>query len=128
MALTTDDIVAIRQLYAAYCFAIDERDGEAFSQCFTADGSMGGGPGGPPVVGRRSLARFAAKARSGIRHVVVNVHAEGEGDVATGRAYFAAFGVGDGPARLLTTGTYRDTLRREDGTWCFAERAYTPDA
>ena len=42
MALSGDDVTMIQQLYAAYCLAIDDADGDAFSACFTADGSLGG--------------------------------------------------------------------------------------
>ena len=74
------------------------------------------------------MARFAASMRPGLRHVVVNMHVDGNGDEALGRAYFAAFSVGGGNVKVLTTGTYRDQLRRVDGAWLFAERAYSPDA
>ncbi len=127
MALTTDDIVAIRQLYAAYCHAIDEQDGESFSHCFTPDGCVGGA-GGAPVVGHEALAKFAGGMRPGLRHVVFNVHVDGSGDDALGRAYFAAYSVAERPPTLLVTGMYRDTLTHSNGTWLFVERQFTPDA
>jgi SnoaL-like domain len=62
----------------------------------------------------------------GLRHAVFNVHVEGDGDAAEGRAYVAAYSVA-GPATLVTTGRYRDELERVHGTWRFARRCFTPD-
>jgi uncharacterized protein (TIGR02246 family) len=127
MALSTHDITAIRQLYSAYCLAVDDGDGEAFSACFTADGSLDAG--GQLLSGADQLGRFADQvpiSRPGIRHVVTNVHVEGDGDEAQGRAYLIAYATGEA-AKLLITGQYRDAFRRVDGTWLFAERHFTPD-
>jgi hypothetical protein len=127
MALTTDDIVAIQQLYTGYCHAIDELDGESFSNCFSPQGSLSSA-GRTPLVGREALAKFAGRLHPGLRHVVFNVHVDGNGDDARGRAYFAAYTVAERPPTLLVTGRYRDTLTRASGTWLFAERQATPDA
>jgi uncharacterized protein (TIGR02246 family) len=129
MALTTDDIVAIHQLYSEYCHAIDEGDGEAFGACFVPDGKLGSG--GPALEGREALARFASKIPSrtpGVRHAVTNVHARGDGDRAEGRAYFVGYTALGGEVVVRTTGRYRDDLQRVDGTWLFVERRFTADA
>jgi len=129
MPLGADDITAIHQLYSAYCLAADDGDGAAYSSCFTPDGSVGGM--GRPVSGHERLAKLGAGfsvTTPGVRHVVVNVHADGDGDEAQGRAYLIAYAAGAGGSKLLTTGRYRDRLRRIDGRWLFAERLFTPDS
>ncbi len=126
MALSADDVTMIQLLYSAYCPAIDDADGDAFSACFTPDGSLGGA-GGDPLVGPVALSRFADRARPGLRHVVTNVHVEGEGDYAQGRAYLVAFSASGGVTSLLSTGRYRDELVRTARKWRFAARRFTPD-
>jgi|HubBroStandDraft_5_1064220.scaffolds.fasta_scaffold389698_1 hypothetical protein len=126
MALSADDVTMIQQLYAAYCLAIDDADGDAFSACFTPDGSLGGA-GGEPLVGSVALSRFAGRRRPGLRHVVTNVHVDGEGDYAQGRAYLVAYGVSGGVTSLISTGSYRDELVRTAGKWRYAARRFTPD-
>jgi uncharacterized protein (TIGR02246 family) len=126
MALGADDVTMIQQLYAAYCLAIDDGDGGAFSACFTPDGSLGGG-GGDPLVGPVALSRFVERVRAGVRHVATNVHVEGEGDSAQGRAYLAAYSTSGGVTSLLSTGRYRDELVRNAGKWRFSARHFTPD-
>jgi hypothetical protein len=127
MGLNASDIAAIQNLYAGYGHFIDEGDGERFSQCFTPDGQLGTA-GRTPLHGRDAIAKFAGTPRPGLRHIVVNVHVEGDEDEAVGRAYFVACDVSERPVRVLTTGRYRDSLRRVDGTWFFTQRDFTPDA
>jgi hypothetical protein len=127
MALSTDDLVAIQQLYAAYCHAIDDVDGKAFSACFTPGGSLNGAAG-DAIAGTEALTTFAEGMVPGIRHVVANVHVEGEADDARGRAYVIVYARAGGATTLLTTGRYRDELERIDGTWLFASRYFTADS
>jgi hypothetical protein len=127
MALSTDDLVAIQQQYAAYCLAVDDGDGKAFSACFTPDGSLDTA-GGAPIAGTEALASFAAGLAPGMRHVVANVHLEGDGGEARGRAYVIVYNVAAGPATLLVTGRYRDELQLQDGKWLFTVRHFTADS
>jgi hypothetical protein len=128
MPLGNDDIVAIHQLYVAYCLHADDGNGEAFSDLFTSNGCIGGSMGG--IEGSENLVRFAngiPLRNPDVRHVVVNVHADGDGDAAQGRAYLIAY-IGSGSkSELKSTGAYRDKLRRVDGSWKFEERYFTPD-
>jgi uncharacterized protein (TIGR02246 family) len=129
MALTTDDVVAIHQLYSAYCLACDDGDGPAFADCYTSDGFVE--MGGSPTAGSEKLAEFAesvVKRFPGIRHAVANVYAEGDGDDASGRAYLRTYSAGGEDVFKGMTGRYRDVLRRVDGKWRFAERHFTRDA
>ena len=127
MALTTDDITAIQQLYGLYCHAIDDGDGKTFSSCFTPDGYLGGV--GKPLVGTEKLAQFAERTGNsgmGLRHVAAGIYVDGDGDDAQGRAYLVAYNGGDA-AKFRASGRYRDRLRRVDGKWLFVERRFTPD-
>ncbi len=128
MALSREDVTDIQQLYAAYCLYADDGNGAAFADLFTVDGSIESG--GDPMVGTEKLARFADRVPTrtpGIRHVVVNVHAVGDGDEAQGRGYLIAFTAGGKDSILRMTGQYRDVFRRVDSVWKFAERHFKPD-
>lgn len=129
MPLTADDLAQIHQLYGTYCHSVDEGDGKAFSACFTTDGVLDAG--GPPVKGAEALAGFADSIPSavpGIRHLVGNIVVSGQGDEAEGRAYLTAYSSAGGATQVLTTGRYRDRLRRQDGRWLFSERVFAVDA
>jgi hypothetical protein len=62
-----------------------------------------------------------------MRHLVTNVHADGDGDRARGRGYLVAYTATGGSTSLLSTGGYRDDLQRVGGRWLFAARQFTPD-
>lgn len=126
MALTTDDIVQIQQLYAAYNFAVDDGDGKAFAAVFTADGTLLAGP--DPVSGSEALSTFAAGVGgSGMRHIANNIVLEGDGNTARGRAYLQLVRSGDGGTMLAMTGRYEDELVKGPDGWAFSERRFTPD-
>ena len=129
MALTTDDVVAIQQLYSLYCIACDDGDGPTFADCYTADGFVE--MGRKPTTGHEQLAEFAESVVQrfpGIRHAVTNVYADGDGDEAWGRAYLRTYSAEGESTFQGMTGRYRDILRRVDGKWRFAERHFTRDA
>jgi len=127
MALAAQDIVEITQLYAAYNVAVDDGDGDAFAGCFVADGSLVAD--GNPITGTAALAEFARSVPvglPGIRHLGANVSVTGDGDEASGRSYLTVLVAGAQP-QVLMTGRYRDTLRREAGTWRFVRRDFQAD-
>jgi ketosteroid isomerase-like protein len=127
MALATQDIVDITQIYAAYNHAVDNGDGDAFAALFVADGALA--PGGDPIAGTDALAAFARSvpgAMPGIRHLASNVMVSGDGDEATGACYLSVLIAGAQP-QLLMTGRYRDTLRREAAGWRFVRRDFEAD-
>lgn len=127
MGLKAEDVAAIHNLYGGYGHFIDEGDGERFSLCFTPDGVLAT-EGRRPLEGRAAIAEFGGTPREGVRHVILNVYVEGHDDDAVGQAYFVACDVSQRPPKVLTTGRYRDSLRRVDGTWLFSRRHFTPDA
>lgn len=129
MALSTDDLVALQQLYARYCHAVDDGDGPAFAACFTADGVLEAPPA-EAVRGAEALHGFAVAVGTGIpgiRHQVGNVVLEGDNTDATGRAYLYVYVAGAGGPSVMTTGRYADTLRKVDGQWRFTERRFSAD-
>jgi uncharacterized protein (TIGR02246 family) len=118
--ITPEADLAIRNRYAAYCFATDDRDPVAMADCFTADAVV-------EVVGQSRLDGREAIARtqetpSTNRHLVLNLWlVDGDAAVAHVRAYFV---ITDAAARPIGHGRYNDELvREEDGGWRFRKRA-----
>ena len=120
-----EDRFAIQDLVAEYCRAIDDRDLDAFVDCFTADGVLRHRDGVMRLNGRDALRNYYAERfkQYGVTfhyphaHVVrfdgpdaahgwVSAHAEMG---LAGEGWIAAF-------------RYTDRYRREEGRWRFAER------
>lgn len=128
MALSTDDIVAIQQLASAYCHHMDDGNGEALADLFTADGvleitDLVTSTGRDEIIGNGSM---FPQVIPGGRHIVQNVLVEGDGDQATVRAYLSNVIAGDTPVQKQT-GVYRDQVVRVDGEWRFSHRVLTLD-
>ena len=131
MALPVDDILAIQKLIADYNFAVDAGDGDAFVQLFVEDGSLDSGFN--VTKGSADLREFAAAVPTmvpGGRHIATNLSIDGDGDNATARMYLQMFTTNGGSAetKLIISGRYDDTLRREGGRWRFVDRKMQPDA
>ncbi len=131
MPLPVEDVLAIEKLLADYNHAIDFGDADAFAGMFVEDGVLDTGQG--PTEGRAALKEFAGALPGmvpGLRHLISNVSIDGDGDAATTKAYLQGWltAGGAGEARLIISGVYRDTLRREDGQWRFVTRNLTPDS
>lgn len=128
MTLSADDLLAIQQLYARYNHAIDFGDAEAWAECFTPDGVFASSAR-RETVGREALRAFAeafSRQMKG-RHWTNNLVVEGDGDEASGRCYLALYVLGEGGARLMTTGVYHDELVRTAQGWRFRRRDVTLD-
>ena len=130
MPLPVEDVLAIQKLLADYNHAIDFGDADAFASMFVEDGVLDTGHG--PTEGRAALKEFAGALPSmvsGLRHLISNVSIDGDGDAATARAYLQGWltAGGAGEARLIISGVYNDTLRREDGQWRFVTRTLHAD-
>jgi 3-phenylpropionate/cinnamic acid dioxygenase small subunit len=119
-----------------YALAYDEADIEALVACFTPDASFATNSGADAVVGAAALREFYASTRGRRaelgqqpRHLVNNVRLEQHGDdEAVAVSYMVLIVTqADGSAGVECTGRYRDTLRRTDGRWLFAERVLTFD-
>ena len=131
MTLATDDILAIQKLIADYNHAVDAGDGDAFAAMFVSDGSLD--TGFNVVKGTNELRDFAALVPTmapGARHLLTNVSIDGAGDDATARLYLQMWSTAGGAAesKLVISGIYDDTLRRDGGTWRFVTRKLAVDA
>jgi len=131
MALATDDILAIQKLIADYNHVVDQGDGDAFAALFVEGGSLDSGFN--VIKGRDELRDFAAFVPSmapGARHLVSNVSIDGDGDDATARLYLQMWSTAGGAAetKLVISGRYEDTLKREGGAWRFVTRKMIPDS
>jgi ketosteroid isomerase-like protein len=121
-----DDREQIRELYARYANYVDAARFDDWIDCFTSDGIFES-----PLMGLfkgpEELRRFTGQyenswAGGGVRHMMVNVSFDIEGDTATGTCGLIYFKVHDGKSAYLLTGGYRDTLRKVDGEWRFSHR------
>jgi len=131
MALATDDIVAIQKLVADYNHLVDAGDGEAFAALFVDGGSLD--TGFNVVKGTdelRGFADFVPTMAPGARHLVSNVSIDGDGENATTRLYLQMWSTAGGAAetKLVISGVYEDTLRRDGGTWRFVTRKLVVDS
>jgi hypothetical protein len=131
MSLSTEDRLAIEQLYARYNHAIDSGKGDDWANCFAPDGTFTSA--GNTFTGKEQLAGFATgfAQRLKARHWVNNLVVEPKGDGATGTCYLALFRLTPGeqpPANVLTTAIYNDTLVKVGGELKFSSRAVTGDS
>lgn len=144
MALGGDDIAEIGQLYARYCWALDDGDGPALAQLFTEDGvvdtmirgvftghdEIGGyTPGIAPWDPRQHLAHDPA---DGMRHMAFNIDVDGDGDGdgdrATGRAYVLVARVPTGTPEVAFMGRVSDRFERTPDGWRFSYRQIRGDS
>lgn len=114
-----EDELTIRNRYAAYCFAADDRDPEAMADCFVEDAEV-------EVVDRATMRGRDAiagvqKTPSTNRHHVLNIWIRALDDAAASVA--AYFLVLDHQGAPIGHGRYQDELVREDdGAWRFRHR------
>lgn len=130
MALSSDDFLAVQQLYARYNHAIDFGSAAEWADCFMPDGTLDAGQGGELTVGRDALLEFHSITRQfvpDIRHVVNNLVLDGDATTATGGAYLHVTGGTGADRTTLTIGRYEDELRNDGGGWRFASRRLIAD-
>ncbi|MGD9603259.1 MAG: nuclear transport factor 2 family protein [Gammaproteobacteria bacterium] len=128
---TFEDREQIRELYARYAIYVDNSRFDEWVNCFTADGTFES-----PVMGKftghEELRRFTRQyheswAGGGVRHMMVNVSFDIDGDTATGTCNLIYFKVHDGKSEFLLTGSYHDTLRKVGGEWRYTHRRVSLD-
>ena len=128
-ALSVEDHLAIQQLYAQYNHAIDSGQGETWASCFTPEGTFSSASGN--FAGREQLAGFATAfaQRMKARHWTNNLVVTSSEDGAHGTCYLMLLRLNpEGPASILTTAIYRDTLAKTDEGWRFSSRSVAGDA
>jgi hypothetical protein len=131
MTLAAEDILAIQKLVADYNHFIDVGEADAWADLFVEDGSLDSGMN--VTKGRAELREFARVVPTlvpGSRHVVANLSIDGDGDEATTKMYLQMWATAGGTAdtKLVISGRYHDTLRREGATWRFVARTMIPDS
>ena len=127
MALTTDDTLAILQLYSRYNTAIDTGDGKTFGLCFVPEGIFE--PGNGRLEGQEAIAKFGElthEAMPLMRHDATNIVIDGDGSTATGSAFLIGYLAGS-EYKVIVTGRYADTLTKTDDGWRFVERLFAMD-
>ena len=123
---TWEDREQIRELYARYALHVDASRFDEWVDTFTADGVFES-PLMGRFAGREELRKFTGAYEAswnggGVRHMMVNVSFDIDGDLATGTCYLIYFKVHDGKSEFLLTGGYRDQLRKTAGEWRFSRR------
>lgn len=118
MPLTAEDRMEMIELVARYNHAIDSRDAETWADTFTEDGRFYAPPN-HDVRGREALIEFIRSFGSpGGHHWTTNFEIEGDRDDAT-MLVESIFVRGN---EVGGRGQYRNTMKRVDGRWKFAER------
>ncbi len=127
--LRLEDIEAIKQLKATYCFCVDDGEIDALMERFTDDAVWDGGPMGR-FEGReaiRAFLRALPEQLSFALHWVMNPHISVDGDVATGRWYLVEPCTTAGSGRAIWgAGRYEERYVRRDGEWKFQKVKLTP--
>jgi len=131
VTLSTEDHLAIQQLYAKYNHAIDSGDGAGWAACFTADGVFSSATG--TFSGTEQLAGFgsAFSQRLKARHWTNNLVVDVDGAEAKGSCYLMLLRLTPTekpPTSILTTAIYQDELRNGLDGWKFTSRTVTGDA
>jgi hypothetical protein len=126
-----EDKEAIRELFSAYCFRMDDGDYAGVGALFAADGewiatySRATGPDEIAAMLGRNIPDSASGTKR--KHFVMNSLITCHGDTATARAsYFVVIGEGAGPIPVVA-GTYEDELVRSDAGWVFRSRRLVHD-
>ena len=117
--LSTEDRLAIAEVMAAYCHAIDLGKWDDFPALFTADCKLDFGALMGVFEGTEGVRRFAETLKGlglFMRHYTTNVMLEGDGERARGRSYVLAV-TGPPGATNQTTGRYDDEFVKVDGRW-----------
>jgi len=117
--LSTDDRLAIAEIMAAYCHAIDLGRWEGFPALFTEDcrldfGSLMGVFEGPEGV--RRFVDMMARLGLFMRHFTTNVIVKGDGERANAESYVLAI-TGPPGSSSQTTGRYEDEFVKVGGRW-----------
>ncbi len=121
----------IHELLARAAYALDERDLAQLEACFAPEASMiveiAGGSGAARFEGRDAIMGLMrdsmAVQKDKRRHVTTNtmIVAATSGAVSL-VSNLTLTAVENGAIRLVTSGLYRDRVRREGGRWVLAER------
>lgn len=126
------DQAAVEALNVRYARAFDlnERNGAAWADTFTADGVFV--VGGEEHVGHGALIAFQqglVETGRRTRHVMSNIEMTRRGDAATASAYLTLYTPADtaGGEVKVSTSRYKDELVLTEAGWKFKRREVVPD-
>lgn len=123
--------LAIHELLSRAAYYFDEHDVDNLQSCFAEDAKMlvvitGGDTFGPfeDRAAIMDLMRGTLDAQSDQRrHIICDFFFESEGkDEATVVSTIVLTSVENDAMNLITSGVYRDVVRRVDGSWLIADR------
>lgn len=117
--LSTDDRLAIAELMATYCNALDLGRWDEFRALFTEDCVLDFGAVMGRFDGADGVRRFTDVMQSTglfMRHFHTNLVLRGDGTRARAESYVLAI-TGPSGGRAQTTGRYEDELVKVDGRW-----------
>jgi len=125
-----EDRVAIQDLIAQYCWALDTGDVETFVSCFTPDAVLVEEVFEDPDVwkgheGLRELIEHYANSAGfpGRQHHVTQTQVTGDAHQCHVRSFaFVTECRGEPPYTIRFTGYYEDQVVKVDGEWLFRER------
>ena len=127
---TVADRLAIADLMALYCTALDSKDWRLLEQVFTPDAVCDYGATGVPH-GLDEITETVSRTLAptdATQHLLGNVTAEVTGDTAVASAYLQAQHVragAEGGDTYLIGGRYDDELARTDAGWRITRRTLT---
>ena len=128
--LDVADRLDIQDLFARYCFLIDEDRGEEWAALFARD-AVFDVPGLVRLEGREQIRTMvemvAAQSRGRWRHQLTNILAEPGGDANVAAVRMSGL-VTDwsGGGAVSTFSDYSGTLRKVDGAWTIVEIVARP--
>ena len=131
--LSSEDRLAIQDLYARYNAFFDLGDAGNWARCFTEDGEFAfHRVRGRPALADMCRQRFERRADEtymNAQHWNSNLIVEGDTDKARGICYVVrvARDRASGAFILLTPAMYQDELAKVDGQWLFVRRDATLD-
>lgn len=129
--MSPDDKLAIHEVLARSVHGLDERNPAMMEACFTTDAVfelvIKGAPPIPPFVGRDVVMKLMTDSMNAHtedrRHVISNIFIESHSaDSAAVVSTLVAFQAENGKIGVMTSGVYRDRLKKAGGEWRIALR------
>ena len=122
--LSSDDRLAIAEVLALYCHAIDLGRWDELPTLFTEDCRLDFGALMGVFEGHEGVRRFTGMLQGTglfMRHYTTNMVLGGDGVRARAESYVLAI-TGPAGSQSQTTGRYEDELVKVNGRWCIRER------
>jgi hypothetical protein len=129
--MKTKQKLAIHELLSRAAYYFDLHDVENLQNCFTEDANMlvniAGGDTFGPFEGRDAIMGLMSGTLDAQtdtrRHIICDFFFESEGKKdAVVVSTLVLTSVENGAISLVTSGVYRDTVKRVDGKWLFTDR------